>query len=115
MKAPRAAQLQAGSNGDDDALTAMVRSVRPQRRWWWGVRSWWVDLAGRGVSFTPPDAEDDSPIVPRRGAWCYLCDSPIVTWSSRWPVTEIALMAIRRHRSEHIQGRLDTPAQEMHA
>jgi len=88
--APKAAEMQGGSNGADELLVLAARARESRRRWWWGSR--YKDR--------------------RRGAWCYLCDRWIATWSSRWPITTQAIIEIRLHRTEHVQGRLDTPAQE---
>ena len=107
MRMPRAAQLQGGSNGADVPLLALARKRQPRVRWWWGIRKWWV----------PDDPTDPSPFavpnrdgvmsVQRNGAWCYLCDNEICHWSSRWPVTASALQALKEHRNQHIQGRLE--------
>lgn len=91
MAAPTPAQLQGNSNGFDLELLALARSRRPQRRWWWGRRT----------------------IEHRTGAWCYLCQRFCATWSGRWRVPVIAQQAIQAHRTEHLQGRLDTPRNEV--
>lgn len=105
----KARELQLGSNGNDDDLTHLARARRPKVRHWWGRRSWsepadQQDSEAAGI-------EGGGPAKVRRlsGAWCYVCDSPIVTWSSRWPITEQARAAIAAHRSAHIQGQLDLP------
>lgn len=115
MRTPRAQQIQGHSNGDDDALTAIARRSSPGRRWWWGVRRWLkrevnVYDFGRAGEFEgfPQDTW-------QTGAWCYLCNAPIATWDRRWEITVTARLAIQRHRTDHIQGRLDEPAQEITA
>jgi hypothetical protein len=70
----------------DDQLTLKARARRGRVKHWWGRRT-----------------RDG-----HTGAWCYLCDAPITTWSGRWPMTEQARIAIGLHRIDHIQGRLDT-------
>lgn len=106
---PVAATLQLGAGPEDRDLTIKARAARPGVRWWWGVRKWW----------TPVQSEESSPFavtdgeggwtVQSNGAWCYLCDRPIATWSSRWPPTEQAKARIALHRTLHIQERLDAP------
>lgn len=87
---PRAAEIQGGSNTADGPLVLAARIVEPRRRWWWGSRY----LQGK------------------RGAWCYVCNEFITTWSGRWPITVTAQLEIRAHRTAHVQGRLDTPPEE---
>jgi len=79
----RVQQLQADYR--DDQLTLRAQARRPGVRHWWGRRS----LHGQ------------------HGAYCYLCDEHISTWSSRWPITVQAQVRIELHRQEHIRGELD--------
>lgn len=99
--------MQHGSNHDDDMLTARARLARPQRRHWWGRRRWWVRLDDPSeISFRRPGVDRED-WVARTGAWCYLCEEPIATWSSRWPATARARLVVEAHRSQHLQGQLD--------
>lgn len=112
MRVPRAATLQGGSNPLDDALTHAARIGNPKRRWWWGLRSKVVpasELPDPGWLPSNP-AEGDQ--VSTYGAWCYLCERYISTWSSRHPMPDRATMAIGEHRMAHLQGRLDTTPTE---
>jgi hypothetical protein len=89
-------------------MLLLARSRRPKVRWWWGVQ-WWHEPHVPSQQGPPPHTQPVSTDrVGRRGAWCYLCDKPIATWSGMWPVPEHAKAAIAVHRSDHIQGRLDT-------
>lgn len=110
MNLPRAAELQGGSNDIDLSLVALARRRRPHVRWWWGRRNW--QEPGYTIDQVIADDTHGQPAgrIPRNGAWCYLCDKAITSWSSSWPITEQAKAAIAAHRSEHIQRRLDTPA-----
>lgn len=86
MPADRIVTLQGGSNGADALLVVRARAGNPRRRWWWGIRT-----------------RDG-----RSGAWCYLCDRFVATWSGRWPATVTASLEIAAHRTDHIQGTLPT-------
>lgn len=108
MRTPRALLVQGASNHYDETMTQLARTGRPQRRWWWGVRRWCIDMSRGGDSTGDCSRFDDSDARWRTGAWCYLCDRAITTWSGRWPMTVDAKLAVQRHRAEHIQGRLDT-------
>lgn len=88
MRPTQAAQDQAYSNGHDDELLLAAKRRHPKVRWWWGRR--YRDRIN--------------------GAWCYLCDCHVATWSRRWPITETARLQIAAHRTDHLQGRLDRPA-----
>ena len=107
-----ARRLQGASNGLDEQLTAKARLRRPRVKHWWGRRTWYENPENGFAS--PPGTPQPGPGAPgqRTGAWCYVCNTPIVTWSSRWPVPEIAVAAIAAHRTEHLQGTLDVPAPE---
>lgn len=101
------------TNDDDQQLLAQARQTRPKVRWWWGRRNWQDERVtitsgdGGALDVSAPST------VTVNGAWCYVCEAPIATWSSRYPVTEQALAAIRLHRTNHLQGRLDAlPAEE---
>lgn len=113
-RTPQAARDQRGANGADLALVQAAQQERPQRRWWWGRRNW-SRIGVNEYDFGAAGKWAGMPQVERQhGAWCYLCHAPIVTWSSRWPMTKRARAAIAAHRRDHIQGRLDlpTPAEE---
>jgi hypothetical protein len=69
----------------DAELTRRARRRRPRIKHWWG-RRW----QGR-----------------QNGAYCYLCNDFIATWSSRWPITEQARQLIAWHREDHLLRRLD--------
>lgn len=105
--APVAAQVQGYSNELDHQMTQQARAGNGRRRWWWGVRKW--RSLSNFPNYSPPDVtpELDDLATWLNGAWCYLCDRPIATWSSRWPVTEQAKALICLHRMSHIQERLD--------
>ena len=81
-----AQSLQGRSNAADMVLTEEARLNTPRVRWWWGRR--WRDG--------------------QNGAWCYLCDRMIATWSSKWPMTLTAVRAVNRHRRQHLQLALDS-------
>jgi len=111
MAPSKARAQQQGSNGEDDQLTLQARARRPKVRHWWGVRKWrTADDAYDPNELVAPDPAVTG-IVQRQGAWCYVCEKPIATWSSRWPMTEQAKAAVELHRLQHIQGRLDFPPQ----
>ena len=80
-----ARSLQLVHNGRDTQLTRLARRQRPRIGHWWGRR--WNQF--------------------HNGAWCYLCGEFIVTWSSRWPITETARHEIDLHRADHIRRSLD--------
>lgn len=105
-----AAALQGGTNELDQELTRRARLQRPRVRHWWGRRSWREAVPAADLVAGHPYDHADPPSAARTGAWCYLCDRPITTWSSRWPVPEVAGARIAEHRNHHIQGRLDAPA-----
>lgn len=87
MIAARARDHQRHSDDRDTQLTRQARRRRPRISHWWGRR--WFDH--------------------KNGAWCYLCDEFIATWSRRWPITEQARWEIDWHREQHLRGLLDTP------
>lgn len=107
---PTAQVVQGYSNGLDDQLVQLVRTRQPRARWWWGRRNWWRHQDGTPTFRPWDDVQQADPPQPQFGAWCYVCNQPIVTWSSRWPMTQAAKAAIGRHRLSHLQGALDAPA-----
>lgn len=110
---PWARRQQEGSNGDDDGLTQLAQVRRPKVRHWWGRRHWYEDVRTTRPSQYAIEVGPGEYSEYRNGAWCYLCMSPIASWSSRWPMTAQARAAVQRHRTQHLQGRLDTaPMQE---
>lgn len=115
MRTPRALLIQGTSNGDDEQLLAVARRQGPSRRWWWGIRRWADSHLPADIEASADPDEMAAETVWKTGAWCYLCNAPIATWSSRWQVTETARLAVLAHRIEHIQGRLDMPPQEITA
>jgi len=104
---------QGHSNGHDAELLAVARSRNGRVRWWWGRRRWTqMDtnvyyVGDKGDYFTGLTES-----TRHHGAWCYICNLPIATWSSKYPMTEAARAAVQNHRTDHIQGRLDTATQE---
>ena len=95
------------TNDDDQQLLAQARQTRPKVRWWWGRRNWAEVRTIPAADLMASVGHDIDQTYTTNGAWCYVCDSPITTWSSRYPVTEQALGAIRLHRTQHLQQRLD--------
>lgn len=61
----------------DAVLLEHARRRRATIAWWWGKRGY--DRA--------------------YGAYCYLCDTMIVTWARRWPMTDKARAAVMQHRT----------------
>lgn len=80
-RVPNAARWQADIAAGESELVALAQQGRERVAWWWGAR------AGRDGF----------------GAWCYLCDRRIVTWSRRWPPTRTAIRAVMEHRTMHLQ------------
>lgn len=109
MKVPRALRLQGASGPEDETLLEIVRRGSPSRRWWWGIRRWWVNDRDQVSGLDNRHSAYADANRAQTGAWCYVCQAPIATWSSRWGITVTAKLAVQRHRTEHIQGRLDTP------
>ncbi len=72
----------------DTQLAGVARLAHPRIHNWWGRRY----LGGTN------------------GAWCYLCDAHIATWSRRWPITAQARAKIAVHRRKHMLEHLDAPA-----
>lgn len=81
MSAATLGPSQLRSDPSDDQLTALARQRNARRRHWWGRRT-----------------RDG-----HTGAWCYLCDQFVATWSGRWPQTESARLAIGAHRRLHLR------------
>lgn len=76
-----AAKLQGDTVPGDYDLARYARELRPGVRWWWGVRK----------------------VGERRGAYCYLCGLMVVSWDTRYPMTEAAKSAVIEHRDgEHL-------------
>lgn len=85
MNAPRAREQQIDSDERDTRLTALACEGRPTVQHWWGRRT------HQG----------------RHGAFCYICNDIVATWSSRWPITERAKYKLHAHRAIHIRELLD--------
>lgn len=64
----------------DLGLLAGARLRHDRIRWWWGERR----LDGW------------------HGAWCYLCDRAIVSWDTRYPITNEARATILAARDWHL-------------
>lgn len=63
----------------EDDLVAAGRVGHPTIAWWHGYRM-------TPVAF---------------GAFCYVCDTLICSWSRRWPITNKAKTAIEDHKMAH--------------
>lgn len=62
----------------DLSLVEPAQLRHPGVRWWWGARL-------RPAGF---------------GAYCYLCETLIVTWARAYPITRTAQAAILAHRDQ---------------
>lgn len=83
LQQPAAARMQEDVTATDHQITDLARLSRPAVRWWWGERK---REGGRG-------------------AYCYLCDRMVVTWDTRFPITEQARRTITTHRDRvHVPG-----------
>jgi hypothetical protein len=93
LNLPYAAKLQGYVDGLDYMLTARAQMLVFGVRWWWGERL----------------------IDHWHGALCYVCRAQIVTWDTRWPMTDAARAAIIGHGSAHgrdLYGYPDDPARD---
>lgn len=82
-------------------LVAQARAKHPTVAWWWGGRiTEWRALA-KGAN-TPGARPDKSVKYPTKyGAFCYVCDTLIVTWARNFPMTERAKNAVEAHKQHH--------------
>lgn len=68
------------SNEQDELLIQQARRNHPTCFWWWG----------RVVTNASAAAQ------------CYICGARMVTFASKWPLTDTARKRIQKHRAEHI-------------
>jgi hypothetical protein len=79
LNLPYAAKLQGYVDGLDYMLAARAQMLVFGVRWWWGERQ----------------------LDHWHGALCYLCRAQIVSWDTRFPITDTAKAAIIGHGSAH--------------
>lgn len=103
-----ARRLQGEADHRDNQLTVQARARIPKVRWWWGKRTWYEDIDDPTRVSLSPDLGPGTVLRWRTGAWCYLCQAPIATWSSKWQITEQAKAQISLHRQQHLDGTLDS-------
>lgn len=80
MRDTYAARVQDVYDGTDDVLDQLARARHRSVVHWWGRR-----IEGAKARAT-----------------CYICDTYIAQWDSRWPPTHSAVAKIQRHRREHV-------------
>jgi len=74
----------------DELLTQQARRNHPTCAFWWG----------RVITNASAAAQ------------CYICGHRMVTFASKWPLTDTARKRIQKHRAEHIAllaNRITTP------
>lgn len=93
MAVPVARRQQLVWGRHDVQLTRLARQHTP------GISNWWGRRFKHG----------------RNGAWCYICEHFVATWSSRSPITVEARQVLHEHRVWHIGRLLDgrPPEQEI--
>lgn len=69
------------SDEQDELLTQQARHNHPTCAFWWG----------RVITNASAAAQ------------CYICGARMVTFASKWPLTDTARKRIQKHRAEHIQ------------
>lgn len=69
---------------EDFQLTALAQKTHPLAKWWWGQRAM-------------PEGY---------GAFCFVCDTALVTWARVYPITAMAKQTVMGHRAEHVYGRI---------
>lgn len=68
------------SDEQDELLTQQARRNHPTCAFWWG----------RVITNASAAAQ------------CYICGARMVTFASKWPLTDTARKRIQKHRAEHI-------------
>ena len=75
------ARQQQEANESDLVLKRRATIHHPHARWWWNQKT---------ENF-------------HREAYCFLCDKPLATWDSKYPITVTAIKAVEEHREQHLK------------